>query len=435
MAESDLLADALQEYCNEFRTPLQELKPLQRRALDTILSKKDCICSLPTGYGKSLIYEILPFLDKNSLVIVIVPLNAIIDQQLKKLGEKAISVCHGDISKVKLQSQELSYLFCHPEQVLNTPEIIKFFSTSHFQERNKYLVIDEAHCIIEWGEEFRKDFRKLYQLRSLFVCTVIALSATITKSGQSEIAKSLMMTDYHVVCSSPAKDNITLMVKERPNASGKGNTSCTPYDFIFIPIIQKLKNELGNFCITIVYCKTMNWIGYGYELAKRLLGEDFYAGEPLIENARVVMFHSSMEGPEGKLKRHILETLQQEEPKCTIRLIFSSVALGMGADLRNVKRVIHAGPPTSLETYVQEIGRAGRTGAEADAVLYYNKSDIGGPHMKKEMKEYCKNSDVCRRDQINKYFGFESSTKPANCCDVCTGELGLEWDFSKLQTK
>ncbi|KAL4226831.1 hypothetical protein ACF0H5_014809 [Mactra antiquata] len=94
----------------------------------------------------------------------------------------------------------------------------------------------------------------------------------------------------------------------------------------------------------------MNWIGYGYEVAKRILQDIFYAGSASPENARVVMFHSSMERQHGQLKKLILNQLQKPASECTIRLIFSSVALGMGADLQNVSRIIHAGPPSTLES-------------------------------------------------------------------------------------
>ncbi|WAR14598.1 TRPM3-like protein, partial [Mya arenaria] len=114
----------------------------------------------------------------------------------------------------------------------------------------------------------------------------------------------------------------------------------------------------------------IHWIGYGYETAKRILGTDFYAGNIKLEHAREVMFHSSM------LKNMIETTLQKPDAECQIRLIISSVALGIWADLENIKRIIHAGPPTSLETYIQEIGRARRTGSVAEAVIYFNNSDI-----------------------------------------------------------
>ncbi|KAL4233931.1 hypothetical protein ACF0H5_008603 [Mactra antiquata] len=134
----------------------------------------------------------------------------------------------------------------------------------------------------------------------------------------------------------------------------------------------------------------------------------------------------------SELKKLILNQLQKPAYECTIRLIFSSVALGMGADLQNVSRIIHAGPPSTLETYVQEIGRAGRSGTVAEAILYYNRADLGVQTMKKEMKDYCLNCNTCRRISINNHFGYNATNRPAICCDICTKELGFEWDFGKL---
>ena len=100
---------------------------------------------------------------------------------------------------------------------------------------------------------------------------------------------------------SPAKDNISLTVKRRPSATASGNSSTTPCDYIFHPVITKLKHELQDFEITIIYCKSMQRIAYGYETARRILGTDFYAGDSKLEHARVVMFHSSMEKESGQV--------------------------------------------------------------------------------------------------------------------------------------
>ena len=99
-----------------------------------------------------------------------------------------------------------------------------------------------------------------------------------------------------------------MIVKNRPSPNSKGNTSLTPYDYVFVPVLQQLKSELDNFGITIIYCKTMNWIGYGYELGKEILGDEFYSGAPSEKTTRVVMYHSSMEGPDGKY--YLFSTLQ-----------------------------------------------------------------------------------------------------------------------------
>ena len=104
----------------------------------------------------------------------------------------------------------------------------------------------------------------------------------------------------HLETGSPAKDNIELIVKKRPSPNTKGNTASTPYDFIFHEVLTDLKSQLNLFPITVIYCTSMQWIGYGYEMARRIMLDDFYAGEKTPHNARVVMFHSSMEKGSGQ---------------------------------------------------------------------------------------------------------------------------------------
>ena len=174
----------MDDYNKAFNTNIHALKDHQVRAIDSLMDGKDCMCCLPTGYGKSLIYELLPFVDKGCLVIVIVPLNAIIEQQLKKLIECSMSLSPGKYDTQMLKNEQLNYIFCHPEQVVNNKTVQAVFSSSEFQKRKVYLVVDEAHCVIEWGESFRTDYKKIYQLRSIFDCQVLALSATVTVEGR-----------------------------------------------------------------------------------------------------------------------------------------------------------------------------------------------------------------------------------------------------------
>ena len=291
---------AVSQYNTVFKSDLKILKDLQEKAITILISGKDCICSLPTGYGKSLIYELLPFIDDGCLVVVIAPLNAIIKQQVQKLGDMAM--CLSKVNDIKrLKSGKISYVFSHPEEILQSRELNDAFTSDSLNTRKIYLVIDEAHCILEWGDEFRPEFRKLSHLRAVFKCQVLALSATVTDSGQKQIIANLLMKNCQIICASPAKDNIELIVKKRPSPNAKGNTASSPYDFIFNNVITELNCQLDAFPITVIYCKSMQWIGYGYEMARQLLADNFYAGDKTPQNARVVMFHSSMEKGSGQV--------------------------------------------------------------------------------------------------------------------------------------
>ncbi|XP_053373974.1 recQ-like DNA helicase Blm [Mercenaria mercenaria] len=254
---------ALTAYNRQHKKDIKELKPLQQKALDALVGGADCICCLPTGFGKSLVYEMLPFVDPNSLVVVVVPLNAIIAQQIQKLGSMAICLSKGkDLPTNHIADGTVRYIFTHPEDILNNRKITDFFRQDNVKRLNIYLVIDEAHCILDWGEDFRPDYRQLCQLRAIFSCRVLALSATVTSVGQKQIMKNLLMENCKTVITCPTKENIEFIVLKRPSATARGNCSTTPYDYIFEPFLKELKHMGASFPITVIYCKLIQWIGY-----------------------------------------------------------------------------------------------------------------------------------------------------------------------------
>ena len=157
-----------------------------------------------------------------------------------------------------------------------------------------FIVIDEAHCIIEWGEDFRPCFKQLSELRSVFPdCNILALSATVSQRGVTFIKSNLKMIKCVVVSTCPSKDNISITVLKKPPSS---NTGLNSYKFVFEPIILELKYKGAAFPLTIVYCcGNLDWVGFAYQLAQQLLGKRFYAGEESPEKATVAMFHASMD--------------------------------------------------------------------------------------------------------------------------------------------
>jgi superfamily II DNA helicase RecQ len=194
----------------------------------------------------------------------------------------------------------VKFIFCHPEDILDNKRIVELFKSECVKSRNIFLVADEAHCILDWGDHFRPHYKRLSNLRSLFECQILALSATVTSVGQRDIIKNLLMKNCECVCASPTKENIELIVLKRPSATAKGNSACTPYDYIFERVLHELNDDCKNFPVTIIYCNSIQWLGYGYELAREILEDNFYDGERTPEQAKVVMFHSSMEDSNGK---------------------------------------------------------------------------------------------------------------------------------------
>ena len=175
------------KYNGCFGSNIESMRDLQIKAIEWLYQGKDCICSLPTGYGKSLIYEILPFIYADPLcILVIVPLNTIIQQQVDKLkpfGMQISSECRKEVTPLK--SGEYIYLFCHPEHILQRKDLNSVFCSNLYLSRKFFIVIDEAHCVLDLGEHFRPDFKKLFSL---------ALSAT----SRANYQKPLQMKGYEV---------------------------------------------------------------------------------------------------------------------------------------------------------------------------------------------------------------------------------------------
>ncbi|KAL5022891.1 hypothetical protein ScPMuIL_002046 [Solemya velum] len=423
-------------YNEEFGMDICSLKSLQERAINSII-KNDVICMLPTGYGKSLIYEILPIvcrekLKRDACVIVLEPLNVIIQQQMLKLGSKALTLSKNmcETWMKRLECGDCSYIFCHPENIIGEKNIYTILSKKAYSSKLVFIVVDEAHCVIQWGLEYRPIYREIKQLRSVLPhANILALTATLSLQGQKELQKYLLMRNTDIIATPPSKDNISLIVVPRPFITPVQKT----YDYVFQPVFLELKKKGQDFPLTIIYCSgSMDWVGYGIEVAWKVLGDDMYAGEKKTENQRVVMYHSSIEKGD-EVKKIIYTNLSTNPSESPLKIVIATIALGMGADLRHVSQVIHAGPPKSMEAYIQQTGRAGRDGTQATAVLFWNKSDIGRPDVTQAVKDYCRNCDNCRRSLIDSYFGFGSASSDKNvpiCCDICDSNLKNDWLFT-----
>ncbi|KAL3882524.1 hypothetical protein ACJMK2_028860 [Sinanodonta woodiana] len=288
-------------------TPITWLRPRQIDALYSLRESKDLVVVLPTGYGKTLIFELIPFY-LQCKVVVLQPLNVILNQLCSRLDGHVISV------------------------------------TEHFQDLSKLLW---AHCILHWQDEFRPAYKEIKNLQALFpVYTICAMTATINKDSIKSIKKELKLSRCSIInCTPLLRKNISLLVKRRPPYSSD-TTPTSPYDCIFKSLFEELiqRKENGScFPVTIVYTRLV-WCGKAVEQAKLLLGDKLYNGEKKEENCIVVQYHSPQY---SKVNEHILHCLSTENNH--IKIIFATIALGMGADLRKVHRVIHAGCPSSVE--------------------------------------------------------------------------------------
>lgn len=246
----------------------------------------------------------------------------------------------------------------------------------------------------------------------------MALTATAPPHLLRGLKRSLCLKDEcKIVAQNPNRVNIYLNKKLRWS-NHHGDES---YDQILGPIANQLAIQRENYPMTIVYLK-LKYCGYAYGLFERILGDKQYVGETSEPTARLfAQFHAPQT---SRMKKDILSEIKKENSR--VRVLFATSALGMGVHAPYVLNIIHITPPSSLEAYMQEIGRAGRTGLSSCATLYYNNSDIGNnmKHVEESMKTYCKSQDTCQRKLLLDYFGF-SCVQQDNCCCICDGKFKI----------
>ena len=240
------------------------------------------------------------------------------------------------------------------------------------------------------------------------------MTATATKSAMESLTKTLHFEEPVFIIKNPDRSNIFIEVRERlPNLR-----KYEKQEKILDPLVTDLKEKLLTFPVTVVYCDNLETVGYGYQYISDKLGEFQYVPkeEKIPENRIFAQYHKDYT---EKMKNHIISELRKESPK--IRLVLATVALGMGLNSPSIERVIHTRPPTTLEKYVQEIGRAGHSGQRASAIVYFNNSDIAPSRkgLQQEVRDFVKNRTTCLRRHLLKNFGCQDiavSDSSENCC-------------------
>jgi superfamily II DNA helicase RecQ len=257
------------------------------------------------------------------------------------------------------------------------------------------------------GPAFREAFTEVRVLRSLVPhAKLLALTATATPSLQKMVAEALLMgTEHHmeVVRGNPDREGVFLEVLKRPGSSGPEQDVSDSYFDVLKPLIDELSMNPDHFEKTIVYLPLV-WCGRAHQFALTVLASELHG--------LVAQFHS----PQTKTLK---AAIPRHMDSGTVRLIFATEALGMGADINDIRRVWHISCPTSLEIYMQEFGRAGRDGKGGRATLFFNASDIARQTVDPAMRDYCK-LESCRKEFLMEYF---NSSKPQtslhSCCDNC----------------
>ena len=388
----------------------QEFKFPQEEIINSLLSGKDTFVIMPTGGGKSLCYQ-LPALTSEGCAIIVSPLIALMKNQVDLVRgySSTDNIAHflnstlnkGQQKAVKddLIAGHTKLLYVAPE-TLTKEENVEFFK----QLKISFFAVDEAHCISEWGHDFRPEYRRLREIMDLInpVIPVIALTATATPKVQSDIVQNLGLREPNIFISS----------FNRPN--------------LYYEVVPKVKKEQAIKSIVKFISLNRGKSGIIYTLNRKTTEE---LAQTLMANGiKAVAYHA---GLDSKLRARRQDQFLGEE----IQVIVATIAFGMGIDKPDVRFVIHYNIPKSIENYYQETGRAGRDGLEGKCLLYYSHQDVAklehlmrdksltereiGAQLINETVAYSE-SAVCRRKMLLNYFG--EPYPEDNCggkCDNC----------------
>ncbi|XP_060559100.1 uncharacterized protein LOC132719355 [Ruditapes philippinarum] len=445
MMDAETVIKLFNERKSKYNIPY-DLKKEQADVAVSIANKRNCVAFLPTGYGKTLCFMVNAIIhDIPCLTLVVSPLLSLMDSQIKslkacnftciKIGSDLTAeesdgmifglnyfiknriytylLCCKQIIKLMIftgiSTGEYSFVFSSPESVLKQ-KWRDIFLNDIWQSRIALIVFDEAHCISEWGEEFRPEYQEMSQLRSFFKAPVLSLTATCTPKIKEEIMTSLQLDECNtdIICKSANRENIFIICRKKLTRE---------YEVELDWLVNHLKERGKNSKKSIVYCRSIDTVSEVFITVKRLLGDQAYSdGIKCSQNLLVEMYHKcTHETSKNRILTDFSSNLS------TIRCLFATVALGMGIDIPDVDIVVHIGCPKSVISYWQEAGRCARDGRQGLSYIMYDNFTASLKNTDKSMASMVRSSETdCIRKQVLSTFSIsEAHSYISTVCEGC----------------